>query len=37
MALAGGDKVTFEQAKLKTRAEGIEGKSPCARRRGGRI
>ncbi len=25
----GGDKVTFEQAKLKTRAEGIEGKSPA--------
>ena len=34
MALAGGDKVTFEQAKLKTRAEGIEGEVSLRQEKG---
>lgn len=34
MALAGGDKVTFEQTKLKTSAEGIEGEVSLRREKG---
>ncbi len=34
MALAGGDKVTFEQAKLKSRAEGIEGEVSLRQEKG---
>jgi hypothetical protein len=34
LALAGGDKVTFEQAKLKTRAEGIEGEVSLRQEKG---
>ncbi|MFM5819430.1 hypothetical protein [Aeromonas sanarellii] len=34
MALAGGDKVTFEQTRLKTSAEGIEGEVSLRREKG---
>ncbi|MBP4041698.1 hypothetical protein J9885_10585 [Aeromonas sp. SrichE-2G] len=34
MTLAGGDKVTFEQGKLKTTAEGIEGEVSLRREKG---
>ena len=34
MALAGGDKVTFEQTRLKTSAEGIEGGVSLRREKG---